>query len=169
MTRRPARSLLACLALVAAPLSACGGSSHKQASTATAGASTTTPSASTSTPATTKTSSAPTGTRTATTPAETTTAASGVHLPATFTVGAQGRLTPPSVTAPAGIPIALTVISADGKAHQIVLKSARRHTLSVPAGGRASTAINGLAAGQYAIQVDGTTRGTLVIGGRPGP
>ena len=43
------------------------------------------------------------------------------------------------------------------------------HTLIVPAGGRASTLIRGLRAGQYAIDIDGTPRGTLIIGGEPGP
>lgn len=172
MSRRQTLTTLACLALLAASLPACGGasSSHEHASAGIVGTTAPRPPASTSTAATTKTSSAPTGTRTASTPAETTTTgSSGVHLPATFTIGAQGGLSPPAVTAPAGVPIELTVISGNGKAHDVVLKTPHRHTLIVPAGGRASTAIASLTAGQYSLQVDGATKGTLVIGGQPGP
>ncbi len=92
-----------------------------------------------------------------------------MSLPATFTVARGGALSPPSVTAPAGVPIELTVISGDGNGHQIVLKAPHRRTLSVPASGRASIAVTGLAAGRYPLEVDGAAKGTLVIGGQPGP
>lgn len=166
MTRRATSILLAGCVLLAAALAGCGGSNNRHASAGVVGATASTPSA----PATTKTTSPTTGTKTASTrPQTTTTGASGVRLPATFTIHAPGGLTPPSVTAPTGVPIELTVISGDGKAHHVVLKAPRTRTLTVPAGAQASTVITGLAKGQYPLQVDGTTRGTLVIGGQPGP
>jgi hypothetical protein len=73
------------------------------------------------------------------------------------------------VTAPAFLAVRLTISSGDGKAHQVVLETPAHHTLSVPASGRASVLVPGLKAGQYALKVDGTTRGGLVIGGEPGP
>lgn len=162
--------MLACLGLLGASLCGCGGSSREHASAGIVGATAPTSSSSATAAPTTKTSSAPTGTRTASTPAETTTTgSSGVRLPATFTIGAGGGLSPLSVTAPAGVPIELTVISGDGKPHQVVLKAPHPQTLGVPAGGRASTAVTRLPAGQHPIEVDGATKGSLVIGGQPGP
>jgi hypothetical protein len=73
------------------------------------------------------------------------------------------------VTSPAFLAIQLTVASADGKPHRVVLRTPTRHTLSVPAGGRASTLIGGLKAGHYVIEVDGNARGALNTGGEPGP
>jgi hypothetical protein len=90
-------------------------------------------------------------------------------VPATFKIVNGGQLSPKLVTAPAFLAVQLTVSSSDGKAHQIVLRTPTPHTLSVPANGRASVQIAGLKAGEYRLEVDGTTRGGLVIGGEPGP
>ena len=49
------------------------------------------------------------------------------------------------------------------------LNSASGQALAVPAGGRASALIGTLKRGSYAIDVDGVTRGQLVIGVAPGP
>jgi hypothetical protein len=89
-----------------------------------------------------------------------------VRLPATFTIGADGKLTPPSVTAPAGVLIGLTLISGDGATHRVAVGT---KTIAVPAGGRAYTALRGLSRGRHPVLVDGSVRGTLVIGGQPGP
>jgi hypothetical protein len=89
-----------------------------------------------------------------------------VRLPATFTIGPSGKLTPPTVSAPASVAVQLTVTSADGKPHRVTLGG---HHLTVPAGGRASVLITGLKAGHYAVRVDGSPRGTLVMGAQPGP
>jgi hypothetical protein len=80
-----------------------------------------------------------------------------------------GQLSPKLVTAPAFLAVQLTVSSGDGKAHQVVLDTPAPHTLSVPANGQASALVPGLKAGEYALKVDGATRGGLVIGGEPGP
>jgi hypothetical protein len=92
-----------------------------------------------------------------------------VRLPATFTIRAGGALVPPSVSAPTSIAIALTVISGDSHAHKVLLRTARSYSLKVPAHGRASVLIPAPRAGQYEIQVDGATRGALVVGAQPGP
>jgi hypothetical protein len=89
-----------------------------------------------------------------------------VRLPATFTIGAGGKLTPPSVTAPAGVLIGLTVISGDGAAHRVTVGA---RAIAVPAGGRTYTALRGLSRGRHPVLVDGAPRGTLVVGGAPGP
>jgi hypothetical protein len=43
------------------------------------------------------------------------------------------------------------------------------HSLSVPANGKASVLVPGLKAGEYRLEIDGATRGGLLIGGEPGP
>jgi hypothetical protein len=89
-----------------------------------------------------------------------------VRLPATFTIGAGGKLTPPSVTAPAGVLIGLTVVSGDGAAHRVTVGA---KAIVVPAGGKTYTALRGLTRGRHLVLVDGAPRGTLVVGGQPGP
>jgi hypothetical protein len=105
-------------------------------------------------------------TTTQTTSHITTTGASNVRLPATFTIGAGGRLTPPSVTAPAGVLIGLTLVSGDGAAHRVLIGA---KAIAVPAGGRTYTALRGLSRGRHPVFVDGAPRGTLIVGGQPGP
>ncbi len=92
-----------------------------------------------------------------------------VRVPATFTIRAGGRLDPQTVSAPAFLAVRVTVSSADGRAHHVVVDTPAPHTLSVPAGGRGSILISGQRAGQYPIDIDGSARGALLIGGEPGP
>ncbi len=91
------------------------------------------------------------------------------RVPATFTISRSGSVSPPTVSAPAFLAISLTVVSGDGKPHQVRLLTLAPHVLHVPAGGRATTLIGGLKAGTYAIQIDGKPKAKLVIGGEPGP
>ena len=63
----------------------------------------------------------------------------------------------------------VTVSSTDGAGHQVIVHTPTPYTLAVPAGGKASVLIPGQRAGQYPIDVDGRTRGALLIGGEPGP
>jgi hypothetical protein len=95
-----------------------------------------------------------------------TSGASNVRLPASFTIGPGGKLTPPFVTAPAGVLIGLTLISGDGKLHHVTLG---REVIAVPAGGRTYLALRGLAIGRHSLIVDGAPRGTLIVGGSVGP
>jgi hypothetical protein len=92
-----------------------------------------------------------------------------VRVPATFAIRSGRRLDPQTVSAPAFLAVRVTVSSADGKAHHVVVHTSVPQTLSVSAGGRASVLISGQRAGQYAIDVDGSRRGALLIGGEPGP
>jgi hypothetical protein len=92
--------------------------------------------------------------------------ASNVRLPAIFMVGPGGKLLPSSVSAPTGVLIGLTLISADQKAHRVTVD---HQTLPVPARGRNYAALRGLQAGRYPVLVDGVRRGLLVVGGRVGP
>ena len=91
------------------------------------------------------------------------------RVPATFTIPRSGSVSPPTVSAPAFLAISLTVVSGDGKHHQVRVLTLAPHVLNVPAGGRASTLIGGLKAGDYTVQIDGKPRAKLVIGGEPGP
>jgi hypothetical protein len=94
---------------------------------------------------------------------------SNARLPATFKIGAGGRLSPSTVYAPAGIPVELTVISGDGRRHRVVVRTPAAHVLPVPANGRVSVLLRGLKAGRYVLLVDGVARGALQVGGAPGP
>jgi hypothetical protein len=78
-------------------------------------------------------------------------------------------ISPATVSAPAFLAIQLTVVSGDGARHAVVLHTPTPHSLSVPAGGRASLLIPGQRAGHYVLAVDGTARGALLVGGEPGP
>jgi hypothetical protein len=135
------------------PLSGCGSGK----TTATAQTSTTTLGA----PATTST----TATTTTTSISSSNGAATAV-LPAQFTLNADGSLRPPLVAGPVDTTIALTVAS--HASHPVTLSVASR-ALTVSPGGHASARLQGLKAGRYKIQVDGTPRAALVVGAQPGP
>jgi hypothetical protein len=91
------------------------------------------------------------------------------RVPATFTIQQGGAVVPATVSSPAFIAIRLTVVSADGNSHHVVLLGPRPSSLSVPAQGQASALVPGLKAGRYPLQVDGVTRAALIVGGEPGP
>jgi len=90
-------------------------------------------------------------------------------LPATFELGPGGVLRPPTISAPAGVPVLLTAVSSDARPHQVVLGGPHPVRLSVPPHGRASAKVSDLRDGRYPITVDGAHRGALVIGAQPGP
>ena len=92
-----------------------------------------------------------------------------VRVPATFAIQSGGKLVPATVSAPAFLAIEVMVASTDGSGYQVVVHTPTPYTLAVPAGGKASLLIPGQRAGQYKIDVDGRTRGALLIGGEPGP
>jgi hypothetical protein len=73
------------------------------------------------------------------------------------------------VSAPAKIPIQVTLVSADGRVHHAVLRTPRPYPVTVPAGGRATVLVPAQLAGRYALDVDGRPRGALIIGVQPGP
>jgi hypothetical protein len=51
----------------------------------------------------------------------------------------------------------------------VLIRTPSPRRLSVAPHGHAGTMMPGLRAGAYAIDVDGAPRGTLLIGGEPGP
>ncbi len=95
--------------------------------------------------------------------------ATNARVPATFTIGSGGRLSPPAVSAPAFLAVQLTVVSQDSRSHQVLVRTPTPHPLAVPAHGHASVLIPGLRAGRYPLEIDGASRGALSIGGEPGP
>jgi hypothetical protein len=70
---------------------------------------------------------------------------------------------------PLSLPVALTVISGDGRAHHVLLRTRKPISLTVPAGAHATVLVRGLRVGRYRLEVDGKPRGTLVIGVAAGP
>ena len=91
------------------------------------------------------------------------------RIPATFTIRANDQLSPSSVSAPAKVPVQLTLVSADGHEHHAVLLTVRPYPLTVPANGRATVLVPAQLAGHYQLDVDGRPRAALIIGVQPGP
>ncbi|MHB8658343.1 MAG: cupredoxin domain-containing protein [Solirubrobacteraceae bacterium] len=145
-------------------MAGCGGSRHLTSATSlTRATATVTPSVRPAAP------SGPLATTTTATPANLTPGTSVARIPASFELSATGSLSPATVSSPAFITIQLTVISRDSRPHQIVLRTPMQRTLLVPAGSSASILVGGLRAGTYPIDVDGSRRAALLIGGEPGP
>lgn len=92
-----------------------------------------------------------------------------VRVPASYTVGAGGHLTPPVITVPPFLAVEISVRANDGRAHTLVLQTPAPHTLKVDAGRRAAVRIPGLRAGRYPVTLDGRKAGALVAGGEVGP
>jgi hypothetical protein len=95
--------------------------------------------------------------------------ATNARVPATFTIGRAGAVSPSTVSAPAFLAIQLTVISGDGRPHHVVVQTQQQMRVSVPANGKATVLLAGLKAGDYTVQIDGQPKAKLVIGGEPGP
>jgi hypothetical protein len=91
------------------------------------------------------------------------------RMPADFVVRG-GKLVPAGISGPSGIPVDVSVVSGDGKAHTLLIEvPPKPRTLSVAPGGKATLRIQGLKAGAYGIELDGHVAGGLVIGRQPGP
>jgi len=86
-----------------------------------------------------------------------------------FSIRPGGRLSPRSVSAPAFLAVDVSVTSADGHAHGVLIQADRDYRLQVPPGGSDTVRIGGQRAGEYPILVDGRSAGHLSIGGEPGP
>lgn len=92
-----------------------------------------------------------------------------VRVPASFVVVAGGRLTPATITVPPFLALEISLQSADGKPHRLLVQTPAPHALAVAAGGRSAVRIAGLRAGRYAVVLDGRRAGALVVGGDGGP
>jgi hypothetical protein len=152
-------------------LSACGSSSH--ATSAPGGAATA--------PATTK----PATTTTATTPSATTTTAakrrskppkitapppvSGPRIPATYTIAADGTLAPPTVSVPAGYTIQVTFVDHGSAKDTALVHTPKPLDIMIAPGGDSYLLTSHVPKGTYAIDINGTVRGSLVVGAAPGP
>jgi hypothetical protein len=90
-------------------------------------------------------------------------------VPATFSLGASGTLSPGQVSAPAFLAVAVRIKSGSAAAHTVTIATPHQVHLGIPPHGAGATTIPGLRAGTYPILIDGTRRGALVIGGEPGP
>ena len=91
-----------------------------------------------------------------------------VRVPAHFDVRG-ARLTPAEVKVPAFLAIDLQVRSRDGRPHTILLAAPTTTVLAVPAGGSASTRVDGLQRGRWELSDDGHPAGAIVAGSEPGP
>ncbi len=178
------RAVLVLVLLAATPagaLAGCGGDDGSPAAATTAA-----PSPARTAPAPAGTTTAPASTTTApaaTTPQDTRTTGGAspesapggagdeqpIRVPAEFTLTGD-QVTPGKVTVPAFLPVELRFTAADGRAHDVLVRTPTPTRLSVPASGAATQVIDGLRAGLYLIVVDGTaTNGALVVGGDAGP
>jgi hypothetical protein len=92
-----------------------------------------------------------------------------VRIPASFVAAPGGRLAPARITVPPFLAVEVSLQSADGKPHRLVLQTPTPRTLAVGAGRRAAVRIAGLRAGRYAVLLDGRRAGALVVGGDGGP
>jgi hypothetical protein len=65
----------------------------------------------------------------------------------------------------------LTVRAAAGDSgrHHIIVETTPRHVLTIAHGSSAGVLLVGSAKGTYPIEVDGRTRGRLIVGVAPGP
>lgn len=84
-----------------------------------------------------------------------------MRLPARFTILASGRLSRPTVTVPAHIPLELIVLSRDGRIHRVLLHSPGARPLTVRPNGRDEQLIPALPAGTYPLSIDGRSEGAL--------
>jgi hypothetical protein len=91
-----------------------------------------------------------------------------VRIPAAFVVR-DGALDPRMITVPPFLAVELSVLSADGRSHRLVLRAPSARTLAVGAGERAAAQVPGLRAGRYVVELDGHAAGALVAGGEVGP
>jgi hypothetical protein len=159
-------------------LGGCGSSSHAVSSQNLPATSTAPPA---SAPATTTTAPAQTTTTTTSTTTSSSTAhhkpanvtapppAAGPHVPATYTIGATGTLTPPTISVPVGYTVQVTFIDHGSAKDTTVVHTPKPLQLMVAPGGDSFVLASRLPRGTYTIDVNGTARGSLVIGSAPGP
>jgi hypothetical protein len=91
------------------------------------------------------------------------------RVPATYTIAADGALTPPAVSAPAGYDVQVAFIDPGPDADAIVVHTHTPVSLAVGPGARTYVLLKHPPKGTYGIDINGRRRGTLVIGSSPGP
>jgi len=95
--------------------------------------------------------------------------ASGVRIPASFTIQHGGPLTPAVISVPTGVTIELQVRNLDSHGHSIRVDAPAARTVSVSPGASASASVTGLANGSYRVLEDGRAGVRIVVGSQPGP
>jgi hypothetical protein len=143
-----------------------GGGGGKSAAGTTSTATTTTPTTTATAP--TRTAPRPRAVPPATTPRGGPNASEPIRVPATFALRG-GRLTPATITVPPFLAIAVGVRNADSRSHAITVRADRAYRLVAAPGRLAARMLPGQRAGSYPVLVDGARRGTLTVGGEPGP
>jgi hypothetical protein len=95
--------------------------------------------------------------------------ASGVRIPASFTIQHGGPLTPAVISVPTRVTIELQVRNLDSHGHSIRVDAPAARTVSVSPGASASASVTGLANGSYRVLEDGRAGARIVVGSQPGP
>jgi hypothetical protein len=78
-------------------------------------------------------------------------------------------LAPPQISAPKHTKIVLTVRGADSRRHKLVVATPDPQQASVAPGRPGRLVLERVPDGTYAVKVDGSTRGKLIVGANPGP
>jgi hypothetical protein len=93
----------------------------------------------------------------------------GPRVPATYTVLSTGALSPPTVSVPVGYVVQVTFIDHGSATAHVIVHTPKPLDIVAPPGGDAYLLVSRLPKGTYTIDVNGKTRGALVIGSAPGP
>lgn len=91
------------------------------------------------------------------------------RVPAVFELGRDDMLAPATISVPEFLGIQLVVRSGDDEVHRVELRVDPPVALTVSPGESVSVDVMGQREGRYALEVDGTRAGTLVVGVEPGP
>jgi hypothetical protein len=86
-----------------------------------------------------------------------------------MTVNAAGDVSPPVVSVPSGVGVAIHVTNHGAAAATVALAVPTHPSVRVGPGARATVQTAGLKDGTYRILVNGTPRGQLMIGAQGGP
>jgi hypothetical protein len=96
-------------------------------------------------------------------------ASQGAHVQTNVTISANGDISPPVVSVPSGVAVALHVTDHGSGAAMVALSVPSHPSVHVAAGTSGTLETAGLKDGTYRILVNGTPRGQLMIGAQGGP
>src|SRR6202000_1989991 len=86
-------------------------------------------------------------------------ASQGAHVESNLTVGANGDITPPTVSVPSGVGVELHVSNHGNSSATVALDVSGHPSVHVAPGARGTVQTGGLKDGTYRILVNGTPRG----------
>ncbi len=87
----------------------------------------------------------------------------------TLVVGADGRLSPPTLSVPPGVTLDLRLTDHDRAAHTVLVATPGRPAVALKPSARLSVSVPRLRHGTYRILVDGSPAGLLLVGTEGGP